>query len=93
MTRKTIQAIVAGKVQGVYFRDYTRREAQRLGLCGWVRNLEDGTVEALITGEDALVDQMATWLHRGSPMALVDGVTITEGKEGEEYSDFTIRYY
>jgi acylphosphatase len=92
MAEKTIYAIIQGKVQGVYFRDYTRREAERLGLCGWVRNLRDGSVEALITGDGAKVEQMLAWLHKGSPMAMVTGVTATERSGEEPFSDFTIRY-
>ena len=92
MARKTIHAIIKGRVQGVYFRDFTRQEAQRLGLGGWVRNLRDGTVEALITGESGKVDQMAAWLHRGSPMSLVSEVKITDRAENEIFSEFTILY-
>jgi acylphosphatase len=92
MADKTIHAIVKGRVQGVYFRDCTRQEAQRLELCGWVRNLPDGTVEALITGESGKVDRMAAWLHRGSPMSLVREVTIAERTGNETFSEFTILY-
>ena len=92
MTLKTIHAIVEGRVQGVYFRDFTRQEARRLGLSGWVRNLEDGTVETLISGETALVNQMSVWLHRGSPLSRVSKVTITDVKEETIFSDFTIHY-
>jgi acylphosphatase len=92
MADKTIHAIIRGRVQGVYFRDSTRQEARRLGLHGWVRNLPDGTVEALISGESDKVDQMAAWLHRGSPMSLVSEVKITERTENEVFSEFTILY-
>ena len=92
MADKTIHAIIRGRVQGVYFRDFTRQEARRLGLGGWVRNLPEGTVEALITGEIGRVEQMAAWLHRGSPMSLVSEVTITERAGNEVFSEFTILY-
>jgi acylphosphatase len=92
MANKTIHAIIEGRVQGVYFRDYTRREAERLGLGGWVRNLRDGSVEALIAGESDKVDQMLAWLHRGSPLAIVTGVTTMERSHEDTFPDFTIRY-
>jgi acylphosphatase len=92
MALKTIHASIQGKVQGVYFRDYTRREAQKLGLGGWVRNLPDGSVEALISGDDVKVEKMLTWLHKGSPMAIVTSVAATERSSEDTFSDFTIRY-
>jgi acylphosphatase len=92
MAHKTLHAIVEGRVQGVYFRDHTRKEAQRLGLYGWVRNLRDGSVEALIEGESKKVDQMVAWLHRGSPMSRVSKVKTTEHTENEAFSEFTILY-
>jgi acylphosphatase len=92
MAEKTIHAVIEGRVQGVYFRDCTRREAEKLGLCGWVRNLPNGAVEALIIGENDSVDQMVTWLHRGSPKAIVSRVITTERAGTEEFSEFAIRY-
>jgi acylphosphatase len=92
MAPKTLHAIIEGRVQGVYFRDSTRQEAQRLGLYGWVRNLQDGSVEILISGESTRVDQMVAWLHRGSPMSLVNKVKTTERTENEVFSEFVIRY-
>jgi acylphosphatase len=92
MADRTIHAIIEGRVQGVYFRDHTRQEALRLGLQGWVRNLPNGAVEALITGEDAEVDQMIAWLHRGSPRSIVSRVIVTENAAPEELSGFSIRY-
>jgi acylphosphatase len=89
---KTIHAIIEGRVQGVYFRDCTRQEAQRLGLVGWVRNLPDGSVEALISGESGKVAKMVAWLDRGSPMSIVSRVTAIESVVNERFSEFTIRY-
>jgi acylphosphatase len=91
-TDKAIHAIVEGRVQGVYFRECTRQEAERLGLTGWVRNRRDGSVEALIVGESGKVAEMVVWLHRGSPISLVGKVTVTDYAENEEFSEFTIRY-
>ena len=92
MTHKRIHVIVQGRVQGVFFRAYTKEEADRLGLVGWVRNRHDGAVEALIEGEAAAVDRMIDWLHQGSPMATVVRVQVTEEEAVGEHRDFAIKY-
>lgn len=69
-----VRVLVSGKVQGVWFRESTRQEAQRLGVGGWVRNLPDGRVEAVFTGPANAVDQMVAWCHRGPDGAQVAGV-------------------
>ena len=93
MTEKRIHAIVHGRVQGVFFRDYTRQEAIRLGLRGWVRNLADGTVETVFEGEPEKVDKMLAWLQVGSPMAQVTRVDSREETPHGQESGFTIRYH
>jgi acylphosphatase len=92
MTHKRIHVIVQGRVQGVFFRAYTKEEADRLGLVGWVRNRHDGAVEALIEGEAAAVDRVIDWLHQGSPMANVVRVQVTEEEAVGEHRDFAINY-
>lgn len=69
-----IRARVTGRVQGVWFRGWTKREAQRLGLRGWVRNAPDGSVEALLAGPAAQVSAMVAALHRGPEFARVSAV-------------------
>ncbi len=68
------QCRVTGRVQGVFFRDSTRHEAQRLGLTGYARNLSDGSVDILACGSEPKVRQLCDWLWQGSPMADVDQV-------------------
>ncbi len=92
MADKTIHATIEGRVQGVYFRDYTRKEAQRLGLVGWVRNLRNSSVEAVFSGNSDQIEQMLAWLHQGSPMASVTRVIATELDQDQSFSDFSIRY-
>ena len=92
MAVKTIHAVVSGRVQGVYFRAYTLEEAQKYGLSGWVRNLPDGSVETIISGDAAQVDRMVSWLYMGSPMSEVRQVTIDELESDQQYSGFQIRY-
>jgi len=66
--------IVSGRVQGVWFRESTRREAERLGLAGWVRNLPDGNVEAVFEGPVHAVDEVTAWCHHGPSGARVTSV-------------------
>jgi len=77
---------VSGVVQGVWFRSYTQKEASRLNLTGWVRNLRDGRVEVLFCGEQQNVAHLQTWLHQGPTLAKVDNV---ECKQLESVHDFT----
>lgn len=70
----TRQIRVSGRVQGVGFRYALRDEARRLGLHGWVRNCADGSVEALLQGEDAAVASLVEWARRGPRLARVDEV-------------------
>ncbi len=69
-----VELRVTGRVQGVWFRVSTQREAQALGLAGWVRNLPDGRVEAVAEGPRALVERLVAYCHEGPPMARVDDV-------------------
>lgn len=67
---------IAGRVQGVGYRDAMRREAEKLGIRGWVRNRLDGTVEALLQGPQSEVDRLVVWARRGPPAARVDVVQV-----------------
>jgi acylphosphatase len=79
---------VSGTVQGVFYRANTRDQATDRGLDGWVRNLEDGRVEAVFEGPDEAVESMVEWCHEGSPAASVSDVSVeyesTEGLDGFE---------
>jgi len=70
--------LVAGKVQGVWFRAGTREQAVALGLRGYARNLPDGRVEVLAVGEADAIARLHHWLHRGTPMAKVESVVQVE---------------
>jgi acylphosphatase len=78
------RVLVAGRVQGVWFRETCRREAGGLGVSGWVRNRGDGRVEAVFEGDPAAVQAMVTWCRLGPPRADVTDVEVTdEPPEGE----------
>ena len=89
---RQLHAIISGRVQGVSFRYNTQREAERLGLVGWVRNLPDGTVETTATGADKQLDAFANWLHHGPPGARVTNIDITWADTAETFTAFEIRY-
>ncbi len=92
MADRCIQVIVRGRVQGVYFRAFTRDEAESLGLSGWVRNRADGSVEALVQGEPQAVEKMLAWFWTGSPHSLVTEVRVTEEAVEDELASFEVRY-
>ena len=67
--------VIAGRVQGVGYRDWMLQEATRLGVHGWVRNRRDGTVEALVAGEEAAVQALLSACRRGPLLAQVSTIT------------------
>lgn len=84
--------IVTGRVQGVFFRLETRRAAERLGANGWVRNLPDGTVEALIEGERQTVEALTDWCRQGPPRSRVEAVQVEPRAYEGRFKGFEIRY-
>lgn len=84
------RVLVSGRVQGVYYRANTRDAARARNVDGWVRNLDDGRVEAVFEGPETAVEEMIEWCHTGSPAATVNGVdTSYEEPQGE--SGFSVR--
>ena len=80
---------ISGRVQGVWYRESMRLEAERLGVSGWVKNLPDGRVEAMISGDAGQLEQLIAWARKGPPMARVTGVN-SEPAEGK-FSTFEKR--
>lgn len=78
MSAVRVRAVVSGRVQGVWFRESCRREAQRLGVAGWVRNRRDGRVEIEAEGERHRVDELVVWAHEGPSRAVVTGVDVDD---------------
>jgi acylphosphatase len=80
---------ISGRVQGVFFRDSLRREAQSRGVSGWARNTWEGTVEAVVEGSAEAVEEVIAWCHRGPSRAEVTDVKVDE-REPEGLSGFDI---
>jgi acylphosphatase len=78
-------------VQGVYFRDFVRQNAQRLHLTGWVRNTPDDKVEVVAEGEDVALTHLTLMLEKGTPMSRVDEVQVSYAPPTGEFTDFQIR--
>ncbi len=74
--RVRAHVFVSGHVQGVYYRATTRDTARQHGIDGWVKNLDDGRVEAIFEGPEADVETMVEWCHSGSPAATVEDVSV-----------------
>ncbi len=83
--------LVSGRVQGVGYRASAAAQGRRLGLRGWVRNLPDGRVEALVDGPDADVEAFVTWCRRGPPAARVDDVDVSPATGDDPLGPFEIR--
>lgn len=87
--KETRHLKIFGRVQGVFFRESMCRQAQVLGVTGWVRNCRDGTVEALVQGSEDAVAAMIEWAKVGPEMARVERVEISAASG--EYTDFERR--
>ncbi|HEY6737565.1 MAG TPA: acylphosphatase [Actinopolymorphaceae bacterium] len=72
------RVLVHGRVQGVFFRDTCRREAEERGVAGWVRNRPDGAVEAVFEGPAETVEAMVAWAYHGPPTADIETIEMTE---------------
>ncbi len=83
---------VSGKVQGVFFRQNTKRQAQSHGVMGWVKNLEDGRVEAVFEGEEAAVKAVVEFCKNGPKGASVSDISVDWEPCREEFQNFSIAY-
>lgn len=87
-----LEATVYGLVQGVFFRQFTLREAQRLNVVGWVANLPDGTVRVVAEGEEPALRSLLDFLRQGPPAAQVERVAVDWSTGAGEFIDFRVRY-
>ena len=91
MTKIAKRIRVTGRVQGVFFRAWTRDEAQTLGIDGWVRNCSDGSVEAQLEGDQEAIEELVDLIREGPPGARVEGVEVEES-DPEGLSGFEVRH-
>ncbi len=84
--------LVNGRVQGVFFRAATKREADSLGVKGWVRNTPEGEVEAVFEGEEDVVKMIVDFCKHGPPRARVTKVDVTWENFADEFRSFTVGY-
>lgn len=89
---RRVHIFVTGRVQGVFFRAETKKQASGLGLRGWVRNLDDNRVEAVFEGSESDVEKMLDWCRKGPILAHVRGVEIVEEPLTSRLEDFKIVY-
>lgn len=88
----SLHLIITGRVQGVGFRAHAQREARRLQLVGWVRNLRDGSVELQASGSQPQLDALFAWCHRGPTAARVNSVKTCPPIIEDVPPNFTVRY-
>ena len=91
---RRVHVFITGKVQGVFFRAETKKQAAGSGLTGWVKNLGDNRVEAVFEGRESDIRKMLDWCKKGPRFAHVKGVEIVEESQqvGNKFEAFEIRY-
>jgi acylphosphatase len=88
---RTVKILISGRVQGVYFRRFTKNKAQVLGVKGTVRNREDGRVEIIVQAEADILEPFIKWCHKGPITARVDHVELSEiPMNTDEFTSFEI---
>jgi acylphosphatase len=92
MDSKRVHLLIKGRVQGVYFRQGMMETAEKNNVLGWVRNLPDDSVEAILEGNNSNIDAVVEWARFGSAGAVVKELKITEENYVGEFSNFVIRY-
>jgi len=92
VAKQRIHLFIKGKVQGVFFRQTTKVTAEKKNVTGWVKNLHDGRVEAILEGNDVEVSEVVEWCHAGPVNAVVDDVKIVTELYKGEFSKFDIVY-
>lgn len=90
--KSRVHIFVSGKVQGVFFRENTRKKAAEFRLSGFVRNLQNGKVEAVFEGEKEKIKKIIQWIKKGSETAQIENIEIDWQNYKGEFEDFEIRY-
>ncbi|MBI3342255.1 acylphosphatase [Candidatus Curtissbacteria bacterium] len=86
----TVQLLISGKVQGVFYRKSAKIEAERLGIVGWIKNLDDGLVEVSVEGEKGRLEQFVAWCKKGPPLANVEKVEEQWSDSSGNWKEFAI---
>jgi acylphosphatase len=89
---KQAHLTISGKVQGVFFRDFTQKTAQSLEVKGWVRNAADGTVEAVLQGDEDSVKDMISRLKKGPSSADVNDIQVNWESPDKDFEGFEVRF-
>lgn len=92
MANRRVRIFVTGRVQGVFFRQALKVTAKKNGIFGWVRNLSDGRVEAVLEGDGSRVDRVIKWAHTGPANSRVEDVDIKNEEHLGEFDSFVVRY-
>jgi acylphosphatase len=92
MSNQRIRIIVTGKVQGVFFRQALKVMAKKNNVFGWVKNLKDGHVEAVLEGDEEKINRLVEWSHGGPANARVEDVEIHNEKFSGEFKKFDVLY-
>jgi acylphosphatase len=90
--KKKAHVIISGRVQGVFYRDSTKQKAEQLNVKGWVRNLNNGSVEAVFEGDEKAVNDLIKWCYKGSRLAKVIDVDVNFKTFSNEFNSFSVRY-
>jgi len=92
LIKSRIHVLIYGRVQGVWFRASTKQKAEKLGITGWVRNTDDGNVEAIFEGFNKNIDEMISWCKVGPPLAKVENIKIEKQQPTNVFYNFSIKY-
>ena len=92
MSKQRLRIYVTGKVQGVFFRQSLKVVAKKNNIFGWVRNLKDGRVEAVLEGDSNDIDELISWACRGPANSRVENVEISEEEFVSEFTKFEVLY-
>lgn len=87
---ESVQIVVSGRVQGVYFRAFTQKQAKKLNLTGYAKNLSNGDVEIIACGEKNQLEKLVSWCHKGPLMAKVNSVQTQPLTLAQPYQGFEI---
>ena len=89
--KKNVRVLISGRVQGVWFRASTKQKAEMLGVNGWVKNTNNGCVEAVFEGDAEIVDKIIEWCRSGPPLANVENVYV-KTQDTADFNSFEIKH-